>query len=412
MKRILHRIFKGVIILAGIGIILLAALYLLRGVLIAPQIQKLLESAFESQLGMEVDVGNIGGSYITDFEVSDVTTLKPAAAGSLVSLELKRLRVSYSLLSFLKGLNAFLGDVAVELDAAKLELDLTRQDATQPAPPAADSMGPVFLPSMLPRIRIDDTSVFLRGPDYETAFKGIAIDTRSQQIADTTLQLQVAEWSWSHPTVRAGKTPVSLEIEYTAEKVTIRRLMLGESELAESVQIGLKTLPQTLPFAAKLRLAGGRLALDGELGSTNLLGRIKADDINLAQIFSFFTTKIDLEGKTSMTADVRLPLEQPTDLVAALEINLTQGKIFGLAADELSLRAQAKDDRMRLEKLDLLTGENKIEIKDLGTSAGAVFGGDVEGILRTLAGAFSFDCRNLPALISLAGLDLAAEIDT
>ncbi|MGD2015694.1 MAG: hypothetical protein PVG84_18215, partial [Desulfobacterales bacterium] len=62
MKRIIHRIFKGVIILAGIGIILLAALYLLRGVLIAPQIQKLLESAFESQLGMEVDVGNIGGS--------------------------------------------------------------------------------------------------------------------------------------------------------------------------------------------------------------------------------------------------------------------------------------------------------------------------------------------------------------
>ena len=180
MKHILHRFLKGVIILAGIGIILLATLYLLRGVLIAPQIQRFLENSIESQLGMEVAVGNIGGSYITDFEVRDVTTLKPAPAGSLVSLELKRLRVSYNLLSILKGLNAFLGDAAVELDAAKLELDLTRQDATEPAPPAADSMGPVFLPSMLPRIRVDDTSVFLRGPDYETAFKGIALETRSQ----------------------------------------------------------------------------------------------------------------------------------------------------------------------------------------------------------------------------------------
>jgi autotransporter translocation and assembly factor TamB len=411
LKNILHRFLKGVIILAGIGIILLVALYLLRGVLIAPHLQKFLESSIESQFGMEVAVGNIGGSYITDFEVRNVTTLKPAPAGSLVSLELKRLRVSYNLLSILKGLNAFLGDAAVELDAAILELDLTRQDATEPVPPTADSTGPVFLPSMLPRIRIDDTSVFLRGPDYETAFKGIVIKTRSQQQADYTLKLQVAEWSWSHPTLRAGKTPVSLEIEYAAEKIAIKRLMLGESELAESVQIGLKALPQTLPFAAKLRLAGGRLTLDGELGSSNLIGRVRADNLDLAQIFSIFTPKIDLEGKTSMTADVRLPFEQPTDLVAALEINLTQGKIYGLAADELSLRAQAKDNRMRLEKLDLLTGENKVEIKDLNTSADAVFGGDVEGILRTLAGAFSLDCRNLPALISLAGLDLSAEID-
>ena len=412
MKHILHKFLKGVIILAGIGIFLLITLYLLRGVLIAPQIRKFLESSIESQLGMEVAVGNIGGSYITDFEVTNVTTLKPAPAGSLVSLELKRLRVSYNLLSILKGLNAFLGDAAVELDAAKLELDLTRQAATEPAPPAADSLDPPFLPPMLPRIRVADTSVFLRGPDYETAFKGIAIETRSQQIADYTLQLQVAEWSWTHPALQAGKTPVSLEIDYAAEKITARRLMLGGSELVESIQIGLKTLPQTMPFEAKLRLAGGRLALDGKLGPSNLIGRVKAENLDLAQIFSFFTPKIALEGNFSMTADMTLPLEQPTDLVAALEINLTQGNIYGLAADELSLKAQAKDDRMHLEMLGLRTGENKIEIKDLSTSAKAVFGGDVEDMLQTLAGGFSVDCRDLPALISLAGVDLSSEIDT
>ncbi len=412
LKKIFHRFLKWVIILAGIGIFLLITLYLLRDVLIAPHLQKFLESSIESQLGMEVAVGDIGGSYITDFEVRNVTTLKPAPAGSLVSLELKRLRVSYNLLSILKGLNAFLGDAAVELDAAKLELDLTRPGATEPVPPTADSMGPVFLPSMLPIIQVDDTSVFLRGPDYEMAFKGIAVETRSPQVADYTLQLQVSEWSWSHPMLRAGKTPVSLEIEYAAENITARRVMLGETELAESVQIGLKALPQTMPFAAELRLADGRLALAGELGPSNLIGRVKADHVDLAKFFSFFTPKIDLEGKTSMTANVRLPLEQPTDLVAALEINLTQGKIYGLAADELSLRAQSKDDRMRLEKLSLQTGENKIDLEDLSTSAKAVFGGDVEEILQTLTGAFSFDCRDLPAFFSLAGLDLSSEIDT
>ena len=262
----LHRFLKGVLILAGIGILLLTTLYLLRGILIAPQIQRFLEKSIKSQLGMEVAVGNIGGSYITDVEVRDVTTLKPAPAGALVSLELKRLRVSYNLLSILKGLNAFLGDAAVELDVAKLELDLTRQDATGPTPPPAGSLDPPFLPSMLPRIRVGDTSVLLRGSDYETAFKGIALTTRSPRQMDRAIQLRVAEWSWQHPDLQPGKLPVSAEIEYTAEKITVRKLILGGSELAESLQIGLKTLPQTVPFGAKLRLAGGRLALDGEVG--------------------------------------------------------------------------------------------------------------------------------------------------
>ena len=113
--------------LAAAGIILLAVLYLFRGVLIAPHIQKFLESSIESQLGMEVAIGQIGGSYLTDFEVTNVTTRKPAPAGVLVSLELRRLRVSYNLLSFLKGLNAFLEAAAVELESARLELDLSRE---------------------------------------------------------------------------------------------------------------------------------------------------------------------------------------------------------------------------------------------------------------------------------------------
>ncbi len=207
MKRILHLIFKGFIILAGIGIILLAALYLLRGVLIAPHIQRFLENSIESQLGMEVAVGNIGGSYITDFEVANVTTVKPAPAGTLVSLELKRLRVSYNLLSILKGLNAFLDDAAVELEAAKLEFDLSRQDVSPPAPPEADSMKPIFLPELLPRIRIDDTTVLLRGSDYETVFKGIALETRPRRQMTSIIQLRIAEWSWVHPAFAGRQNP-------------------------------------------------------------------------------------------------------------------------------------------------------------------------------------------------------------
>ena len=412
LKNILHRFYKGVIILAGIGIILLATLYLLRSVLIAPHIQRFLENSIESQLGMEVAIGNIGGSYITDFEVTNVTTLKPAPTGTLVSLELKRLRVAYNLLSILKGLNAFLGDAAVELETAKLEFDLSRQDASEPAPPEAESPPSIFLPHLLPQIRIHDTSVFLRGSDYETTFRGIALETRPPRQMTSIIQLRIAEWSWIHPDLQAGETPVSVEIEYSTERITAKWLMLGASELAESVQIGLKDLPGVMPFEAKLHLAGGRLMLDGKLDHSDLQARIKTDNIDLTPIGAFFSPPgLPLSGRLSMTADVLLPQLQPTDLVADLDLELTRGAIYGLAVDALDLRAGSKDGKLRLDQLDLRTGENLVEIRDLSISARPVFGADVAGILATVAGRFSLDCRDVPAFFSFAGADFSANID-
>ncbi len=411
MKHIVYRFFKGAIILTVAGIILLAAIYLFRGVLIAPYIKRFLENSIESQLGMDVAIGTIGGSYITDFEVANVITSKPASVGTLVSLELRRLRVSYNLLAILHGLNAFIGDAAVELEAARLEFDLSREDVSSPTPPQADSIKSFFLPELLPRIRVDDTSVFLRGSDYETTFKGIALETRPRRQMTGIIQLRVSEWSWTHPAFQAGKTPVSAEIEYTAEKITAKRLMLGGSELAEFVQIGLKDLPQTMPFEGKLHPAGGQLALDGRLGPSDLFGQIKADHLDLAQISAIFQPVLALEGMISLKGDITLPLEQPLDLVTDLDLQLQQGNIYGLAADELHLQAAAKDGKIRLDKLDLHTGGNFVKFRDVSSSSQAVFGGDVEGILQTLAGVFSFDCRDVPAFFSLAGVDLSSEID-
>ena len=263
---------------------------------------------------MEVAIGQIGGSYITDFEVTNVTTLKPAPAGALVSLELRRLRVSYNLLSFLKGLNAFLDAAAVELESARLELDLSREGGGPPTPPEADAMGPIFLPELLPRIRIDDTSIILRGSVIKTAFKGIALETRLRQMTGI-IGLRVAEWSWAHPAFQAGKTPVSAEIEYTSEKITLKRLMLGGSELVEFVQIGLKSLPETMPFEANLNAAGGQLTLGGKLGPSDLIGQIKADRLNLVQISAIFKPVLPLEGLISLKGDITLPLEHPQILL-------------------------------------------------------------------------------------------------
>ncbi|MGD8291659.1 MAG: translocation/assembly module TamB domain-containing protein [Desulfobacterales bacterium] len=412
LKRIGYLLFKGIVILIAAGVMVVVALYLFRGQLIAPHIERLLERSIESQLSMDVAIGNIGGSYLTNFEVTNVTTLKPASAGVLVSLELSRLTVSYNLLSFLRGLNAFLGDVAVVLESARLELDLSRKGGGPPTPRQTDATGVVFLPELLPRIRIEDTSVVLRGSGYETAFKGIALESRPRRLMTDTIGLRVSEWSWRHPAFQTGKTAVSAEIEYTPEKIAVKQLMLGKSELVEILQIGLKSLPERMPFKANLHAAGGQLVLDGELGPSELFGQIEADRLNLAQIASIFQPVPALEGTISLTGEITLPLEQPHDFVSILDLQLNQGIIYGFAAEKLNLQAATNDGKMRVDKLDLQTGKNLVELRNVSSSSQAVFGADVEGILQNLAGGFSFDCRDIPALISLAGVDLSSQIDT
>ncbi len=167
-----------------------------------------------------------------------------------------------------------------------------------------------------------------------------------------------------------------------------------------------------MPFEAKLHLAGGRLALDGKLGPSNLLGQIKAENLDLAQIFSLFPPKLALEGKVSITADVILPLEQPTDLVADLDFQLKRGNIYGLAADELNLQAAAKDGKMRLNKLDLqgpaeilLNFEMSAPLRRQCSGATSmVFYKPWRAVFLLTAGMF-------PPSFPLRGVDLSSEID-
>jgi autotransporter translocation and assembly factor TamB len=412
LKDTSNRFGKWLTIIAVTGFVLLAALYLLRSTILAPHIQRFLEDTIETHAGIRVDIGNIDGSYITDFVATNVTTLEPAPVGPLIALELRRIRVAYNPLSLMKGLNSFLADTTIELEGATLELDLSRSQKVAEIPPGPGSSRSFFLPEQLPRIRIQDSSVFLRGSDYGTAFKGIDLVTGHAQLLTDAIRLRISEWSWTHPDLQDGNTAVTAVIEYSKEKLMVRRLMTDNREMVEIAQIGLSNLPEIIPFDAKLHLSGGRVALDGKLDHSDLQARIKTDDIDLTPIGAFFSPPgLPLSGRLSMTADVLLPQLQPTDLVADLDLQLTRGVIYGLAVDELDLRAASKDGKMRLDKLNLRTGGNLIEFRDVSASSHAVFGGDVEGIFKTLAGGFSFDCRDVPAFFSLAGVDLSSEID-
>jgi autotransporter translocation and assembly factor TamB len=413
LKPAFRRVYKWFIAITVIGVILLAILYLFRSTLVAPYIQGFMEDSIESQLGIRLNVAAVGGSYFKDLVVTNVTTVKPDPGGPLVALELKRLRVAYNLWSLLKGIDAFLAAAAIELDGASLKIDLSPRPETSQVPPKSDLASPIFMPDRLPTIRIRDTSVLLQGAGYRTAFIGVELHTVDARPTASTLQLRMLQWSWNHPNLQGGQTPVSAVIEYSRDHIAIKNLTLAEQQMAESVQVGLKDLPESLTFNANLSLTGGQAALDGKLDHSDLVARLNVEHVDIARLISILKPPGPrLTGMISLKADLGLPIQQPSELTADLDLKLTGANLYGLAADELDLKAAAKDGQMRLEKLDLRTGENLIEFRDVSSASQAVFGGDVEAILQTLAGGFAFDCRDVPAFFSLAGVDLSSQIDT
>jgi translocation and assembly module TamB len=413
LKHTVQCIAKWVISVTALGIILLAALYLLRGVVVAPSIQRYLENWIEAQFGMRVDIGHLQGSYISELVVTNVTTLKPAPAGPWVTLELRRLRVVYNLFSFFKGVNGFIADAAIELEGANLKFDLLRGKRISASPSTSESSPSFFLPRQLPRIQIREAAVVLQGSDYTTAFRGIEAETRHSHRLTRAIQLRISEWSWAHPDLQDGNMPVSAEIEYSAEKMTVRKLMLGERELAEFVQIWMQALPEAIPFDARLDLGGGKLALNGKLDHSDLHLRIKAQHIDLVRICDLYRPlQLPLTGLLSMQADILLPQLQPNGMLAKIDLNLTRGSLFGVVADNLVLHATVKDGSLQLDTLDLRSGKNLIQFEEMMVPIRTLLRGDLTDLMAALTGRFSLECRDLPALFSLAKMELPPKVDS
>lgn len=66
--------------------ILLAGIYGLRGVLIAPHAIAFLERSLEANLGLRISIGELSGSYFSDLKVINVTTVERSSTGPLTEL--------------------------------------------------------------------------------------------------------------------------------------------------------------------------------------------------------------------------------------------------------------------------------------------------------------------------------------
>ena len=157
------------------GMVLLAGLYALRAVIFVPYAIGLLERTAAANLGLQLSIGHLGGSIFTNLEVQNVTTVKRLTDTPLADLAFSRLKLQYHPWDLLRGIAAFAAGAAIDIDGARLALDLTGQsdDGT-----GNQVLKQIYLPPALPRIDIRASAFQIKGPDYETRFNGISLAAR------------------------------------------------------------------------------------------------------------------------------------------------------------------------------------------------------------------------------------------
>jgi translocation and assembly module TamB len=377
---------------------LLALAYAGRGVLIAPYLSALIRETIRAQLGLDVSIGRVSGSLVADLEIDDVQTVGPPADGPVRSLSWKRLRLRYSLRSLLEGLPSFGGGAGLDLEGLRLQVDLSRE-------PASSAPGPTFasFSPRLPTLSIRDAEVGIRAADFNLILDGLRLDAGKASPEGQPLHLYVAEGRWSHPRIRSGTGSISAELNLSAHAVRMDRLRINGEPLVEGLRLELPPASDRLPFAARLRIGGGHLDVQGELTDSSVQANLTAREIQIASAADWF--KLDSRGLLSLDAAVSLPFETPADMSGRLDLAIGGAAFWGRHDLDLRLKAGLSHGRLGVETLDVSLLRSRGVVSDATVSWSEVLKGNTEGLLRQLSGDFRLTSEDVPALLSLAGVN-------
>jgi hypothetical protein len=400
VRRVLTWTSAIVLLITG----MLATLYLFRGTVIAPRLATFLAEAADTRFGLRLRIGEISGSYIGGLTLADVATRQPSETGSLVSLDVKRLHLSYSLLSLLGGVEAFLAGTTLDLEGAVVAVDLTRKHES------AKSSKTVFFPApaSLPRIHIRDTTVRIRGSGYVMDFKGIALETRRRDGAAVTLALEVPEWRWKCPPLKEGVTSVGAEMTYGSKALILTRLDLGKGGFSAHGELGLDGEGRAFPFRVDLHGAGGRAGATGVLKADTLSAQVKTDHMDFSSLSALFRIPGgEVRGILDLEATLELPWERFQDLATDVDLRIAGGAFRGTRIEHLSLHGGIHKGTLRIDTLDLLSEEGQLRLRDAAVPFQVLREGNARDIANTVVGRVTLISDDIPALLRIAKKDMA-----
>jgi len=367
-----------------------------------PSLGKKVLAQFSAQLGMELEIEEIGGNIFNHLTFARIKGARSDKSQPVSEFAASDVRIDYSLASLLGGVDAFLARLKVEASQAKVVLDLT---AGEDSRTAADNGGEVVLPAVLPALSVSDLVLTIHASDYDVT------------IADMSLQVDPAG-SQSGQAVRLIIPVLELHVDgrkklatscqasllYAADQIRLEEMIVPDKLASLQGALVWGNAGQPPSFTLQAAVSGGHLQGSGSFaaGQTSLGMELKDIDIaELARLLHF--EDFAVAGKVSGSATSQFDPAQSGSLAADVKLELAQGRLFG-ETTEANLQATIQDGVLQVSEFAATHGENQMEMAG-GTAPLTLFTDWDPALLGGLEiNAIKLHLQNIPALMAAFGM--------
>lgn len=345
--------------------------YLLRAQLVAPWLSGRVERLIEQRTGVGVKVGSLRGSWFRSMSVRGVRTVRPGIAGPFASFEVDELTARYSPAALLRGVDAFIAGAKIEVDGARVVVNLE--------PAQAGREARAVLPLMLPKLRIRWLDVLAARPGLSVRASGVSVDTGDAPPAGT------------------GELTVSA----TSVSVDVPGLVVGPVPLAATIRPGASGVEAA--FSVPARSIRGTFAAAG--GEVDVQVALEAVALGAGVVR---VSAGDISG--TLSGNVRVQAGKGRDLAVSGTAKLEEALIRGVPLERLELEGGLASGQVRVSSLDAVSGQNRVSIREAVVPFESLRAGDAAAALRAASGSFSAQLADVPAIFALAGRALPAAV--
>ena len=352
--------FKRLSFLALTVVLLSAALFIGRQKFLAPYIKEMVIEQARSQLGLDLTIGQVNGTYFSSLELTGIRTVSTTPPPPLVALDIGRLTIHYSLLSLLAGSDPFVAVSRITLDNASVKLDISQNGTPGVGIP---------LLTRLPRLTVRDSSIHIRTAEETIELNGLTVHTTTHRNgADAQkVALAVARAILPFPGIVHRPLPIGLRLLYSHESITVESLAIDHEQVLQSAFLDLRDARnERFPFAADLLLFQGTSRLQGMLDNSRISGQLSLRNINLGALPGFLEKpEFAVGGLVNGQIDLALDFADIAEPTAALNLEIQKGRVRQITVPQLDLQASAANGLFRLQQLQAKSGETFISLHDV-----------------------------------------------
>lgn len=352
--------------------------------------------------GLELQIEQMGGNIFNHLTFGRIKGVRRDKSQPVAEFAAADVRLDYSLVSLLGGVDAFLARLRVAAGQAHLVLDLTDEENSQVA---ATGGGEVVLPAVLPAVAVASIDLAIRASGYEVAMarSSLQVDPaigptgQSVRLDLPVLQLDVDGR-------KKLATSCKARLLYSADQLRIEEMIVPGKLAALQGSLVWGAAGQPLRFELQAAISGGRLQGAGTLAAdrTDLAMQLEKIDIaELARLLQF--TDFVVAGQLSGSVSSQFAPNDIATLAADMKLELLQGNLFGKKT-RARLQATIAGGMVKVNEFAADHGENRAELTG-GAAPLALFTDWAVARLASIeANSITLHLQDIPGFLALFGV--------